>query len=129
MFESRIQGLLTIALTDGSEPSGRAAGSPTNGAGSRRTASKSSLPSDAWDGSRLVVAIVVISYPRSMVSNRDESITPGPLGTCEPAGPGTTIKASVAMSAARATTLGSRTTVATLAEIRLQGRGQRFGPV
>src|SRR4029079_11282175 len=125
MFESRIHGLLTMAWAAGTEPSGRGGRASASGAGSRRTASNSSLPSDAWDGSMLVVAIVAISYPRSMVSNLDESIAPGALGTREPADPGTTIRASDAMSAPRATTLGSRTTGATLPEIRLEGRRKR----
>src|SRR6185295_16979862 len=126
MLESRCHGLLTtvIACGPGTDPAGRGAAAAAAGAGSRRTASKSSRPADAWDGSNVVVAIAANSYPSSTLSNLDESITPGTVGTREPADAGTTIRASVAMSAARATTLGSRTTGATLAEICLRGRGQ-----
>ncbi len=42
------------------------------------------------------------------------------LGMREPTAPGTTTKASTAMSAARATTLGSRTSGTTLPEMALQ---------
>src|SRR5438552_1576583 len=108
----------------GTKPPGRGAGSPNAGMGSRRTASSSSLPADAVSGSNEVVVIVVISYPSSTLANLDGSMTPGALGTREPTDPGTTIKASDAMSAARATTLGSRTTRRTLPEIRLQDRSQ-----
>src|SRR5690349_9628652 len=125
MLESRCHGLLTIviACAPGTETSGRGAPAAATGAGSWRTASKSSRPADARDGSSVVVAIVAISYPRSTGSNLDESMFPGAVGTREPADPGTTIKASDAMSAARATTLGSRTTGGTLPEIREHGCG------
>src|SRR4029079_1618767 len=125
MLESRCHGLLTTVIVrgPGMETSGRGAPEPAPGAGSRSTASKSSRPADAWDGSNGVVAIVAISYPRSTGSNLAESMFPGAVGTREPADPGTTIKASDAMSAARATTLGSRTTGGTLPEIRDHGCG------
>src|SRR5205809_4793982 len=126
MFESRCQALRTINCAAGVDPSGRGAGSPNAGAGSRRMASSSSLPADAVSGSNGLVVIVVIAYPSSTLSNFDGSMAPGALGTREPTGPGTTIKASDAMSAARATTLGSRTTGPTLPEIRLQGRDKRL---
>src|SRR5439155_5074322 len=125
MFESRCQALRTINCAAGVDPSGRGAGSPNAGAGSRRTASNSSLPADAVSGSNELVVIVVISYPSSTFANFDGSMAPGALGAREPADPGTTIKASDAMSAARATTLGSRTTGRTLPEIHLQGRVKR----
>lgn len=48
----------------------------------------------------------------------------GALGMREPASPGTTTEASVAMSAARATTLRSRTSCETLPQIGLQWAGE-----
>src|SRR6185295_17383070 len=75
MLESRCHGLLTIVIAraSGTDPAGRGAPARAAGAGSRRTASKSSRPADAWDGSNVVVAIAANSYPSSTLSNLDES--------------------------------------------------------
>jgi 3-methyladenine DNA glycosylase/8-oxoguanine DNA glycosylase len=53
----------------------------------------------------------------------------GALGMRDPTDPGTTIKASVAMSAARATTLGSRTSGPTLPQTGLQRVARRPQPI
>src|SRR5215212_5354613 len=122
MFESRVQVSLTIGAGSRVDPSGlppvRAEAPLAACCGSRRTVPASMRPADWIAGSGAGIVIVV----RSTARYADWSMAPATLGFREPAGPGTTTEASTAMSAALATTRGSRTSPGSLPGIAVCSR-------
>src|SRR5262245_26953084 len=114
MLLSRCQRILMIALVAGSAP-GRLANVPgSTRPGSRRAASARRLPSDARSGSSCGVVIAASAPPNRTSPKAAGSTVDGALRLCDPTTPGTTTGASTAMSAAFATTLGSRTSAQTI---------------
>src|SRR6478672_551320 len=124
MLLSRCQKAWTIGTVGGTGTTGRGAWADAGATwGSPRNASGSRCPADRPAGSSCGVVIAVHERDRPTDWKAEESMTLGAAGMREPTAPGTTTKASTAMSAARATTLGSRTSGSTLPEIALQRAG------